>query len=199
MMGGKQGSAPIGGSQQMAPMGGSQQMAPMGGKPQMQQLGGQDLSPYFDAAQEQIAKTTMALENEFSRQFSEGNINPEALSPSIDQVLQSMPEQARPKVQQHIQQVIEQSKDLASQMSPDERKQVATPPSSEQVGKTTQGLVSSWGWPSCGGFGGVGAFGFPSMYYGTNWYANPYGYGNWYSRDRREYSDYGLSRGGWYW
>ena len=127
--------------------------------------------------QARIAETTQRLESAFADQFVRGKIDREALSEPIRDVLQAMPDAARPKVQDHIDRVIESGQKAASEMSPEQRAQAAAIPSAEAVGQTKAGLIAGWGWPGYGGWGGVGAFGFPGMFYGNSFYGNGF-YGN---------------------
>jgi len=141
------------------------------------------------AEQARLAQATYSLENAFRDQFVQGKIDRAALSDRISDVVQAMPEAARPKVQAHIDQVLQAGAQAAAQMTPDQRLQVSAPPSEEKIGKSQAAWISSWGWPGYAGWGGYGAFGFPSMYtFGTGcglgWGACGYG---------------GLGLGGWYW
>jgi hypothetical protein len=153
--------------------------------------------------QARIASATLKLEKAFDDQFVQGAIDRSALSGPIDDVLQAMPEAARPKVQDHIAQVLQAAEKLASEMTPAERAQATASPALETIGKAQQAQVTAWGWPAAGGWGGFGAFGFPSMFsYGNGISCNyssqsvngwgvggggctPYGYG--------------VGNGGWYW
>jgi hypothetical protein len=141
------------------------------------------------AEQARLAQATYNLENAFREQFVQGKIDRAALSDHISDVVQAMPEAARPTVQAHIDQVLQAGAQAALQMTPEQRVQASAPPSEEKIGKSQAAWVGAWGWPGYGGFGGYGAFGFPSMYtFGTGcglgWGAC--GYGN-------------LGMGGWFW
>jgi hypothetical protein len=114
--------------------------------------------------QQKVAETTMNLENAFAEQFVRGQIDRDALSPAIDEVIAAMPETARPKVQEHIDHVLQVGAQLASQMTPEQRAEAATPPSAEKIGKTEQAQLAAWGWPGFAGWGGIGAFGFPGAF-----------------------------------
>jgi hypothetical protein len=117
------------------------------------------------AEQTRIADATLKLEGAFREQFVQGKIDRSALSKPIDEVVQAMPEAARPKVQEHIDQVLSRGAELAAQMTPEERAQVSAAP--EKVSSAQHAIVSAWGWPNAAGWGGLGAFGFPGMYYST--------------------------------
>jgi hypothetical protein len=140
------------------------------------------------AQQVRIAEATLNLENAFRDQFVQGKIDREALSGPIDDVVQAMPEPARPKVQAHIDGVLAAGARLASEMTPEQRTQAAAPPTVETIGKTQQAIIMGWGWPTLAGFGGYGAFAWPTTYMygaGCGW-----GFGA---------CGYGLGMGGWYW
>src|SRR5271165_3621233 len=77
--------------------------------------------------------------------------------------IQAMPESARPHLQAHIERVIQTAAGLASQMTPEQRAQVTTSPAPEKLGATQQAQIASFGWPNAGGWGGLGAFGFPGF------------------------------------
>jgi hypothetical protein len=132
-----------------------------------------------DVEQTRIAQSTLKLENQFSDQFTKGQIDRAALQGPIDEVIQAMPEAARPKVQQHIAEVLDKGEKLASQLTPEQRAAATTPPSSEDPGaKPHIDVITGWGWPGAAGWGGYGAFAFPGMYYGGLGYGgyNPAGY-----------------------
>jgi hypothetical protein len=132
--------------------------------------------------QPRIADTTLKLEKAFNDQFLQGRIDRSALAAPITDVVQAMPEEARPRVQAHIEEVLQTGDKLASEMTPEQRARAVQPVSAETIGKTAQAQIAAWGWPGVGGWGGLGAFGFPGMYgYGTG-----LGWG-------------GLGLGGWYW
>jgi hypothetical protein len=116
--------------------------------------------------QARIADATLKLEEAFSVQFTRGQIDRAALQGPIDDVVQAMPEAARPKVQQHIGDVLDTAEKLTSQLTAEQRAQVAAAPSQDHVGHLEQFLAGGWGWPGAMGWGGLGAFGFPGMFYG---------------------------------
>ncbi|HTQ47150.1 MAG TPA: hypothetical protein VMI75_30555 [Polyangiaceae bacterium] len=108
-----------------------------------------------------MAETTMDLERAFSDQFVRGAIDREALSGRIHDAVASFPEDARREVQDHIDAVIDQGERAASQMTPEERADLAQPP--EKLDESQQDLIGRWGWGRRRfGWGGVGAFGFPA-------------------------------------
>jgi hypothetical protein len=110
-----------------------------------------------------MAATTLKLEKAFSDQFVKGQIDREALAPLVRDVIQATPEAAQPRVQAHIDAVIARGELQASQLTPEQRAQVAAPPpASDTVGQ----ILAGWGWPGAVGFGGLGAFGFPGMGFG---------------------------------
>jgi hypothetical protein len=84
-------------------------------------------------------------------------------------------------------QTLQTAEKLAGQMSPEERAQVTQPPPPETIGATSQALVSAWGWPVYGGWGGMYSLPYyatgPSPFYGA-------GLGTGWG---------GLGVGGWYW
>jgi hypothetical protein len=140
------------------------------------------------AEQVRIAEATLSLENAFRDQFVQGKIDREALAAPIDRVMQAMPEAARPKVQAHIDAILVAGARAASEMSPEQRVLVATPPAAETLGKTQAAQLVAWGWPGMAGWGGYGAFGFPNAYmYGGGC---GMGFGA---------CGLGLGMGGWYW
>jgi hypothetical protein len=142
----------------------------------------QESTPFqvSSAEQAKIAETTLKLENQFSDQFTRGQIDRAALQGAIDEVIQAMPEVARPKVQQHIAEVLDKGERLASELTVEQRAALATAPSAEETPKAQVDVVTMWGWPGAVGYGGYGAFAFPGMYgYG---YGYPgYGYGGMYN------------------
>jgi hypothetical protein len=146
--------------------------------------------------QGRIAETTLKLEKAFGDQFAQGKIDRNALAGSIHDVVQAMPEAARPKVQSHIDQVIQAGEEALPKMTPEQRAEVATPPSAEKVGTTQQAWASAWGWPAYAGWGGLGAFGFPGMYSGTGLYGAGLGYGLGYGTGL---GWGGLGTTGWFW
>jgi hypothetical protein len=152
------------------------------------------------AEQVQVADATLKLEKAFDDQFVRGTIDPEALSGPIQDVLQAMPEAARPKVQAHIAQILQGGARLASEMTPSERTQATASPALETLGRTRLAQIAAWGWPGAVGFGGLGAFGFPAAF----------GFGGGYSCSSQFQSvngigwggggcvPYGLGAGGWF-
>ncbi len=159
--------------------------------------------------QARLAGATLKLENAFNTQFVRGAIDRTALSGPIQEVLEAMPESARPKVQLHITQVLQGAEKLASEMTPSERAQATASPALETIGKTRQAQIAAWGWPGAAGWGGLGAFGFPGMYgYGTGYgvssgyscgynaqSVNGFGYG---AGGCTPYG-YGIGDGNWFW
>lgn len=168
-------------------------------------------------AQKAIAQATLQLENEFSDQFTRGQIDRTALQGAIDDVVQAMPEAARAKVQQHIDDMINQGEKLASQLTPAQRAAIATPPSNSNLDQVRVGIITGWGYPGAVGWGGYGAFGFPGMwghaygygpyfggYYHHRRYGYGYGYGNYlpvygYGYGCGAWGCNGLGNIGWYW
>jgi hypothetical protein len=149
---------------------------------------GSDPHGALSEQQVRIAEATLTLENAFRDQFVQGKIDREALSGPIDQVVQAMPEAARPRVQAHIDAILAGGARAAAEMSPEQRAQAAAPPAAETVGKTQAAIIAGWGWPAFGGFGGYGAFAWPTTYmYGGGC---GMGFGA---------CGYGLGMGGWYW
>jgi hypothetical protein len=124
--------------------------------------------------QARIARTTLALENQFSDQFTRGQIVRTALEGAIDDVIQAMPEAARAKVQKHIDWILYAGNMLAPELTAEQRAAASAPPSDEKTQQTHEALVTSWGWPGLAGWGGYGAFAFPGMYGGLGF--NPVGY-----------------------
>jgi hypothetical protein len=116
------------------------------------------------AEQVRLANTTQNLEQAFNEQFVKGSIDRAALAGPIEEVVQAMPQPARPKVQTHIDQVLQTAEKLVGQMNPEERAQAAAPVAAEKIGATSQAQIAAWGWPGGLGWGGLGAFGFPGMY-----------------------------------
>jgi hypothetical protein len=106
----------------------------------------------------------MKLEKAFDDQYVRGAIDEVALSGAIDDVLDAMPEAARPRVQVHIEEVFRAGRRMISEMTPAERAQAVASPALESLDKTEQAQITAWGWPGAAGWGGLGAFGFPLMY-----------------------------------
>jgi hypothetical protein len=140
----------------------------------------------LSAEQVRIAEATLNLENAFRDQFVQGKIDRDALAGPIEQVMQAMPEEARPKVQAHIEAILAGGARGASEMTPEQRAQVATPP--ETVSKTQAAIVAGWGWPAMTGWGGLGAFAWPTTYMFGGGCGLGFGA-----------CGYGLGMGGWYW
>jgi hypothetical protein len=138
------------------------------------------------AEQVRIAEATLSLENAFRDQFVQGKIDRDALAAPIDRVMQAMPEAARPKVQAHIDAILAGGARAASEMTPEQRALAAAPPAPETLGKTQAAQLIGWGWPATAGWGGYGAFGWPTTYMG----GMGCGFGA---------CGYGLGMGGWYW
>lgn len=164
-------------------------------------------------AQKRIAQATLQLENEFSDQFTSGQIDRTALQGAIDDVVQAMPEAARAKVQQHVADMINQGEKLASQLTPAQRAAITAPPSSSNLDQVRVGIITGWGYPGAVGWGGYGAFGFPGMW-GSGWgngygygfhrhYRRGYGYGGYYAPvygyGCGAWGCNGLGNIGWYW
>jgi hypothetical protein len=147
------------------------------------------------ASQGRIAETTLKLEKAFSDQFVQGKIDRNALAGAIHDVVQAMPEAARPKVQGHIEQVLQAGEEALPKLTPEQRVEAATVPAGEKIGKTQQAWGTAWGWPGYAGFGGLGAFGFPGMYYGTGLYGGGLGYG----LGGCGWGACGLGTTGWFW
>jgi hypothetical protein len=105
--------------------------------------------------QEPTAEARAKLEDTFSEQFVRGTIDRGALASAIDEAVLSFPEAQRAEVRAHIDQVIDAGEQLASQMSLEERAQVAGP---ERLGTTSEAL-GGWGWSRGFGRGVRGGFG----------------------------------------
>jgi hypothetical protein len=128
------------------------------------------------ADQARVAEVTLRLERAFDDQFVKGTIDRGALSVPIDEVLKAMPESVRQHVSVHITRVLDAAEGMASQMTPEQREQLAASPAPEKVGQAVQAQVAAWGWPGAAGWGGYGAFGFPSFGTGyTSGYSCQYG------------------------
>jgi hypothetical protein len=157
--------------------------------------------PAPSEGQARIADTTLKLEKAFDAQFVNGKIDRDALKGPIAEVIQAMPEAARPKVQTHIEQVLQAGEKLTSRMTPEQRTEAVAAPAPEHVGKTQQAWAGAWGWPGVAGFGGLGAFGFPGMYYGTGLYGAGLGYGTGlgFGGFGCGFGACGLGTTGWYW
>jgi hypothetical protein len=149
-----------------------------------------------ESGQARIADTTLRLERAFSDQFVKGHIDRDALAPLIGDVVQAMPEAARPRVQAHVEEVLTAGQALAYRMTPEQRARVAAPPAASETRKAQIGVMTAWGWPSEAGWGGLGAFGFPGMYGNCIPYNNGYAYPTWGGYTAGSYSSYSC---GWYW
>jgi len=122
-------------------------------------------SEAVDSTQARIAEATSNLESAFSDQFVRGAIDREALSGRIRDAVASFPEDARREVQEHIDAVVDQGERDASQMTPDQRAELAQPP--EKLDESQQDLIGRWGWGRRRlGWGGMGAFRFPRARWG---------------------------------
>jgi hypothetical protein len=122
------------------------------------------------ADQARVAEVTLNLERAFSDQFVRGQIDRDALSSKIDDVVQAVPESARPTVKAHIDRIIAVGSQAALQMLPEARAEMAAPPAREKISSTAQAWLGGFGWgfPNVAGWGGLGAFAFPTMYgFGT--------------------------------
>jgi hypothetical protein len=117
-----------------------------------QQVGDKD-------SQARMAEATSKLERAFSDQFVRGAIDREALADRIHDAVASFPEDARREVQEHIDAVIDQGEQAASQMTPEQRADMAQPP--ENLDRSQLDLIARWGWARPRGWRGMGAFGFP--------------------------------------
>jgi hypothetical protein len=138
------------------------------------------------AEQVRIAEATLNLENAFRDQFVQGKSDRDALAAPIAQVVQAMPEAARPKVQAHIDAILAGGARATAEMTPEQRARVAAPP--ETVSKTQAAIISGWGWPAATGWGGLGAFAWPATYMFGGGCGLGFGA-----------CGYGLGMGGWYW
>jgi hypothetical protein len=105
--------------------------------------------------QERVAETTAALTDAIAAQLGQGTIDRAALAGPIARVVESSPEEARPEVQADIQDTLADAEDLASQMSPEQRADVAAHPEhvaavSEAVYRGRRGAGRGWGRPLWG-------------------------------------------------
>ncbi len=135
--------------------------------------------------QRHLASATFALESAYDVQYVKGQVDGDALQPLIYDVLDAMPEQARPAAQNHIYDVISRGQKDAKDLTPEQRAQVATP-DADKLGPQQVEQIGAWGWGGLGGlglgwggaglgfaglgfgglgfgFGGLGAFGFPAF------------------------------------
>jgi hypothetical protein len=119
----------------------------------------QESSSRVSPAQQRLADATLKLENAFNDQFVAGKIDRSALP--IDEVIQAMPEEARPQMSAHIDQVVAAGANLTARMTPEQRTAAVAAPPAESLGKTQQAQLAGWGCTA--GWGGIGAFGFPAF------------------------------------
>jgi hypothetical protein len=122
--------------------------------------------PPVSQDQQRLASTSLALEKAYTVQFVKGQVDPDALQPLVDDVLESMPEGNRATAQAHIHEVISEGQKDASEMTPGQRARIAAPVSADELGPEQVDLIGAWGWgwPAFGGFGGPGAVG-----WGAGW------------------------------
>jgi hypothetical protein len=116
-----------------------------------------------DPSQARTAEATWALEGAFADQFVRNEIDPAALSASIDEAIRAMPEAIRAQAQQRIDEVLRSGQAVASMMSSEERASLASPPAPEAVDSAERALIRRWGWDGYRGWGGEGAFAFPGL------------------------------------
>jgi hypothetical protein len=150
------------------------------------------------AAQQRVAEATRKLESAFGDQFVNGKIDRSALAQPIADVIDAMPEAARPKVKDHVENVLQLAEKLSPQLTREQRSAVVEPPPPEKVGTTQHAIVTAWGWPGYAGWGGYGAFGFPGMYslgWGVGWPGWGYGLGYGTAYGASTYSAYGSAYG----
>jgi hypothetical protein len=107
-----------------------------------------------------LADATLALEHTFSDQFVKGAIDRSALAAPIDDVLQATAEPYRRRFRRHIEDVLQTAEQTVTTTTPEQRAKVAAAP--ETLGETQQAVIGAWGWPGAAGWGGYGAFGFPT-------------------------------------
>jgi hypothetical protein len=120
-----------------------------------------DTKPTADPDQQQqqhLATTSLALEKAYDVQFVKGQVDRDALQPLVNDVLESMPENVRPQAQAHIYDVISKGEKDATEMTPEQRTQLAAPVSADKLGPQEVEQIGAWGWgaPGLGGFGGLG-------------------------------------------
>jgi len=122
--------------------------------------------------QRHLASATFALENAYDVQYVKGQVDANALQPLIYDVLEAMPEQARPQAQAHIYDVISSGQKDAKDLTPEQRAQVAAPTSEDKMGPQKVEQIGAWGWgPYYSGYGlGLGGYGLGyGMGYGLGW------------------------------
>jgi len=128
----------------------------------------QTAKPSVSPAQQRIASTSLTLEKAFDVQFVKGHVDSDALQPMIDDVLQSMPEDTRESTRAHIYDVIARGQKAASEMTPEQRAQLAAPVAADKLDPQQVDIIGAfgWGWPA---FGGVGYGGLGLGYGGLGW------------------------------
>jgi len=119
-----------------------------------------DTKPTANQEQQQrVASTTLALENAFDVQFAKGHIDSDALQPLINDVLQAFPDDSRPTVEKHIYDVIAKGQKAASEMTPEQRADLASPVSADKLDKQQVDIIGAWGWGYPGGYAVAGGCG----------------------------------------
>ena len=96
--------------------------------------------------QRHLASASFALENAYDVQYVKGQVDANALQPLIDDVLEAMPEQARPQAQAHIYDVISRGQKDATDSTPEQRAQNAAPVSADKMGAQKVEQIGAWGW-----------------------------------------------------
>lgn len=135
---------------------------------------GSDPQPANDQ-QRHLASATFALESAYDVQYVKGRVDADALQPLIYDVLQAMPEQARPQAQARIYDVISAGMKDAQDLTPEQRLQTAAPVSADKMGAQQVEQIAAWGWgPYYGGYGGLGLGGY-GLGYGLGGYGVGYG------------------------
>jgi len=129
----------------------------------------QSAKPAVSQDQQHIASTTLALEKAFDVQFVKGHVDADALQPLINDVLQSMPDDMRADTKTHIYDVIAKGQQAASEMTPEQRAQMAAPVAADKLGPQQVDIIGAWGWgwPAFGGAGyglGYGGLGWGGGY-----------------------------------
>jgi hypothetical protein len=109
---------------------------------EVDQVSGEQSAPAD--GQERIAETTTALQDALTTQFVQGKIDRAALAGPIDRVVQSFPEEARAEVQSHIASMLDDASDLASQMLPEQRADMAAHP--ERVDSVNEAIYRGPAW-----------------------------------------------------